>query len=103
LATYAEREHAAKALQTFRSKEKTEELITEIKDDLLKQKLPTNICPQFFKYKYQWSDKKAESKTTVKNAYSTKSVTKQVNTVVAKKDEKTEETEKVDDKKKQTT
>jgi len=80
--TYEKREQAEAALKTLRNKEKTEELIQHIHDELQKSKLPLTICPQFSKYKYEWSDRKAEKTNTVKTAYSQNKVT----TVVEKKE-----------------
>jgi len=90
MVTYSKRQEALEFFGAFRDREKIQTIVDQIHEDLQKQKLPTDICPQFFKYKLEWLDKKVEDNSQVKTAYSKTAVSKTSTekSIIAKVDEK---------------
>jgi len=65
LITYVNREAAKNVMLYLRNKERLSEEMDKIKAKLSQQKqFPPNVCPELFKYRYDWSDKPAKSITS---------------------------------------
>jgi hypothetical protein len=68
LVTYENRESAVAALASLKSKDKVNEEMDNLRSRLDKQKqFPPNVCPELYKYRYDWSDKPAISAKSNKN------------------------------------
>jgi chromosome segregation ATPase len=62
LVTYETHKAADDALRTLRNREEVDTILDRVRGKLTQSKLPSAVCPELHRYKYNWSDKQSSNR-----------------------------------------
>jgi chromosome segregation ATPase len=82
LVTYETHKAADDALKTLRNREEVDTILDRVRGKLTQSKLPSAVCPELHRYKYNWSDKQSSNRARTAGVKGTVQLPKNV---VAKK------------------